>query len=330
MTGPLAYLNGTFLPFAAAGLPLHDAGFVSGATVVDNARTFRHRLFRWPDHLARFRRDCATCYVPLEATDEQLTAAAEELVAHNAKLLPPGGELQLVTFATPGPLGFYVGGANGPPTLGMATYPLPFGRYRAFFTEGVTLALAGVQSAGMYDLLPPQVKHRSRLHWHIASRTLADPRSDCRWMLEPPATHPSVVPVVCSELNGAADTAVGGILAVFGRKVIAQSWVQDSISARVVGELCASVGLTFAPDKTLAMGRFTRPPLPEEEASKFPQPSELLLAGTGFCLAGVRRFGFRDRCRDFPWPGPVFAQLLAAWSDLVGLDIAGQFTGSGA
>src|SRR5206468_13123435 len=56
----------------------HDAGFVSGATVVDNARTFRHKLFRWPDHLERFRRDCATCYVPLEVTDERLTAIADE------------------------------------------------------------------------------------------------------------------------------------------------------------------------------------------------------------------------------------------------------------
>ena len=76
MNTPLAYLNGRLLPFGEAGLPLHDAGFVSGATVVDNARTFRHKLFRWPDHLARFRRDCAACYVPLEASDEQLRELA--------------------------------------------------------------------------------------------------------------------------------------------------------------------------------------------------------------------------------------------------------------
>src|SRR5205814_1384206 len=153
---PLAYLNGRLVPFADAGLPLSDAGFVSGATVVDNARTFRHELFRWPDHLARFRRDCTACYVPLEATDEQLTATAEELVAHNARLLPPGGELQLVTFATPGPLGFYLGEASdGPATLGMATYPLPFARYRRFFTEGATLAVAGMQHSDPADLLPP-------------------------------------------------------------------------------------------------------------------------------------------------------------------------------
>ncbi|MBY0458167.1 MAG: aminotransferase class IV, partial [Gemmataceae bacterium] len=297
MNTPLAFLNGRFLPFVEAALPLHDAGFVSGATVVDNARTFRHKLFRWSDHLARFRRDCAACYVPLDATDEQLTSAAEELVSHNARLLPAGGELQLVTFATPGPLGFYLGEArNGPPGLGMVTYPLPFARYRPFFTEGVTLAIAGIQHAHSDDLLPPRVKHRSRLHWHIAARTLADPNSDCLWMRDPPATDPSVVPVVFNA-GGAADTAIGSVLVVLGGTVVGQSWVQDSISARVVGELCGRVGLTFVPDKTIEMGLFARPPFSEELAQKFPQPTELLLAGTGFCVAGVRRFGFRDTCR---------------------------------
>src|SRR5262249_60459748 len=118
---------------------------------------------RCPDHLTRFRRDCQTCYVPLEASDAQLTAAAEELVSHNAKLLPPGGELQLVTFATPGPLGFYLGEPNnGPPTLGMVTYPRPLARYRRVFTEGVTLALIRRHAARADDVLTPMAKHRSR------------------------------------------------------------------------------------------------------------------------------------------------------------------------
>ena len=47
-----------FLPYAAARLSLHDAGFVFGATVSDLCRTFRHRLFRLSDHLARFADSC--------------------------------------------------------------------------------------------------------------------------------------------------------------------------------------------------------------------------------------------------------------------------------
>lgn len=329
MNAPLAYLNGRFLPFAEAALPLHDAGFVSGATVVDNARTFRHRLFRWRDHLARFRRDCAACYVPLVSTDDQLTATAEELVAHNAKLLPPGGELQLVMFATPGPLGFYLGEAqNGPPTLGMVTYPLPFARYRRFFTEGVTLVVAGMQHAHSHDLLPPRVKHRSRLHWHVASQALRDPAAHLYWRLDPPATNPAVVPVVLND--GAADTAVGSILAVLEDTVLVPvpDSVQESISTKVTRELCAATGLK-GEDAPLDFRCFCLPVGPGDEKTIIPRVSELLLVGTGFCVAGVRRFGCRDRCRDYAWPGPVFAKLLAAWSDLVGVDIAQQFTGVG-
>lgn len=316
MNRPLAYLNGRLVPFADAALPLHDAGFVSGATVVDNARTFRHRLFRWPDHLARFRRDCDTCYVPLAATDEQLTATAEELVAHNARLLPPGGELQLVTFATPGPLGLYLGdAADGPPTLGMVTYPLPFARYRRFFADGVTLAFAGSHPTSYLDILPPRVKHRSRMHWHVAGRVVNDPAH--RYY------RPGAVPVVVSG-PGASDTAIGGLLAVLDGAVVRQvpETVQESISLNVVGELCAELGLRFI-DQPLDMWFFGRAKGPR------PIPSEMMLAGTGFCLAGVRTSAYADASRDWDWPGPVFRRLLAAWSDLVGLDIERQFLDAG-
>ena len=327
MNAPLAYLNGRFLPFAEAALPLHDAGFVSGATVVDNARTFRHQLFRWPDHLARFRRDCAACYIPLEPSDDELSAVARELVEHNAGLLPPGGELQLATFATPGPLGFLVGeSTNGPPTLGMATYPLPFERYRSFFTSGVTLALAGNQSADPADLLPPRVKHRSRLFWHIAGQALQDPAWPLAWRQAPPASDPSIVPVVINQA-GAADTSSGSILAVRGDTVLVPvpDSVQESISVKVVRELCAATGLKSS-DAPIDFRCFARPVEPADARSIVPEVSELLLAGTGFCLAGVRRFGARERFRDYTWPGPVFQQLVEVWSELVGVEIVAQLT----
>ena len=304
MTAPLAYLNGRFLPFAEAALPLHDAGFVSGATVVDNARTFRHKLFRWEDHLARFRRDCAACYVPLTSTDEQLTATAEELVAHNAKLLPPGGELQLVTFATPGPLGLYLGEAsNGPPTLGMVTYPLPLARYRRFFTDGVTLALVGINPAS--TVVPPAVKHRSRMLWHVADH-----------MARERTGNPAALGITISGHGGAfTETGVGNFLAVIDGTVTTplRDTVLDGISLRVTEELCRTAGVPFAE---------ARIPLARPLAG-----GEAMLTGTGFGLAGVREmFLWNPEPVRFEWPGPVFRTLLAAWSDLVGLDIAKQFT----
>jgi branched-subunit amino acid aminotransferase/4-amino-4-deoxychorismate lyase len=71
-----------------------------GATVTDLCRTFRRQLFRWPEHLARFRQSCRLASVPVSAGDEELTRLAGELIAHNGALLESGQELALVLFAT--------------------------------------------------------------------------------------------------------------------------------------------------------------------------------------------------------------------------------------
>ena len=300
MTTPLAYLNGRLLPFAEASLPLHDAGFVSGATVVDNARTYRHELFRWPDHLARFRHDCASCFVPLEATDTQITAAAEELVSHNAKLLPPGGELQLVTFATPGPLGFYLGEpASGPPTLGMATYPLQFARYRRFFTQGVTLAVVGHHPADPGAVVPPRVKHRSRMAWWVADQ-----------LARRPSHRPNAVALLTDGPGGTlTETSFANFLcAIDGRVVLPPAdRVLDGISLRQTRELCHHLGLEVK-ECALPVG-------------DVPRMSEAMLTGTAFGIAGVRWLDGHE----FAWPGTMFRRLLAAWSDVAGVDIEKQF-----
>jgi branched-subunit amino acid aminotransferase/4-amino-4-deoxychorismate lyase len=307
MNTPLAFLNGRLLPFAEATLPLHDAGFVSGATIVDNARTFRHKLFRWSDHLARFRRDCQTCYVPLEPNDEQLTATAEELIAHNAALLPPGSELQLVTFATPGPLGFYLGdSANGPPTLGMVTYPLPFARYRRFFTEGITLALVGQVTTGADAVVPPTVKHRSRIAWHVADHKARE------------LTKNPHALALAMDGDALTETSIANILAVDAGVIYTPpaDRVLDGISLRVTRELCAANGIPVVES-----------PVPSRWLG---QLSEVMLTGTGFGVAPVREIVPRHgEPFAFAWPGPVCKRLLAAWSDLVGVDIERQFTAHG-
>src|SRR5437763_2267257 len=114
MSEPLAYLRGNFLLQSAAVLPLHDAGFVWGATVTDLCPPFRHRLYRLPEHPARFRASCRLARVPLPAGDEELTSIAQRLVDHNATLIGATAELALVMFATPGPVGFYLGQKGGP------------------------------------------------------------------------------------------------------------------------------------------------------------------------------------------------------------------------
>jgi branched-subunit amino acid aminotransferase/4-amino-4-deoxychorismate lyase len=294
---PIAFHNGRFVPPGELALSFADAGFVSGVTVTDFCRTYRHRLFRWPDHLARLRRDCAACHVPLPYPDAELTAAAEHLAAHNAQLLSESEDLALVTFATPGPLGYMTGSADdGPPTIGMHTFPLPVARYRRFFTEGVVLEKAG----WLPDFLVGGVKHRSRLHW---------------WLAERKRTVRGAVPVLSTGSVG-ADTAIGCLLIVRHDAVV---WsrsgdVLESVSLGVVRELCQQLGIRFV-EKGLDLNSCN-------------DVTEMMLAGSGFGLAGVRRLiGPISGDREFtPWPGPVTVKLQAAWSDLVGMDMVRQMT----
>lgn len=294
---PLAYLNGKLIPFAEATLPLHDAGFVWGATVVDNCRTYGKKLFRWADHLARFRHDCATCYVPLNASDAELTAAAESLIAANHT----GPDLQLVTVATPGPLGQYLGEReDGPPTLGMVTYPVPVERNRRYESEGVVLA-AAINPAHRPDrlnstLVSPKVKHRSRMAWWIAERakvTLGYPSN--------------AVPLFFDRPNGTpTETSHANLLAVVANRLVTppRHLALDGISLRVVEELCATLGLEFVESRL--------------DGFRPPSVSEVMLAGTGFGLVGVRAFYQAPNVDPihFTWPGPVFQRLRMAWDEL--------------
>ncbi len=202
------------------------------------------------------------------------------MVTHNARLLATEDDLALITFATPGPLGYLSGAPdNGPPTLGMHTVPIRRERYQRFVTEGVTLAVVGVIPTG---IVPAWVKHRSRLHWWLADRT---------------SSEPGAVPVLLDP-HGHADTPLGAILAVEGTIVLRPpaGTVLDSISVQVIAELCERIGLRFA-----------------EATFDLMQAEELLLAGSAFGVAGVRRVIGPDGNRTLPWPGPVLQKLKDEW-----------------
>lgn len=276
----IAYHNGRFVPCADATLSFADAGFASGATIVDTCRTYGGKPFRWADHLQRFRRDCADAFIPLVATDAELTAAAQHLIETN------GPDVMLVTFATPGLLALY-GLGDGPPTVGMMTYPLPVERYRRWIDDGVCLAVVGHLPANPTSVLPPRIKHRSRLAW---------------WVIDRLPRPVGTVAIVTDRPGGTlTETSAANFLAVIDGVLVSppRDRVLDGISLRVTLELAAGLGI----------------PTGERELplSVVPRMSEALLTGSGVGLAGVRRI---DEW-DIPWPGPVFGRLQAAWARAV-------------
>ena len=284
----IAFLDGSLVPAAALRLSPADAGLVSAVQVTDFCRTYRRTPFRWPDHLDRFRRDCDALGIPLPYPDEELTEAAARIVAG----CPEPGELALISFATPGELPHLRPSVSEPadgPTTAIYAIPLLPSRYRRF-AEGVVLEVVGKYEDG---LVPTAVKHRSRLHWWVAERRLSL----------------AGAVAVLVDAAGHGDTAVGTVLAVEGGAVVvpAAGRLLDSVSVRVVRDLCAELGIEVR--EGVAGGR----------------ESERFLAGTGFGLAPVRGWVDGPTRRNYECPGPVTVRLRTAWSSRVGVDIATEF-----
>jgi branched-chain amino acid aminotransferase len=309
----LAYFNGRFIPYEEACLSLHDAGFVFGATVTDLCRSFRHRLFRLPDHVARFRQSCERARIPQPIPDEDVARLAEDLVARNSADLRPEDDLALVMFATPGPINYYSplspgekGGSGRDdgadevrPTFGMHTFPLPLSRYSRLVWRGAHLIVPTTRQVSRTSI-DTHVKHRSRLHWWIAGQ-LAEQMEQGAWAL-------------LLDANGnVTETAAANFLIVKDGVVCTppRSTILGGISLLTVEEICREKNIPFQ-ERSITL-------------TDCLQADEALLTGTSFCIAGVSRIG----AASIPWPGKILEQLLEAWNERVGLDVRAQMLSGG-
>jgi len=295
---PQALLNGRFLPATEMLVPIYDAGFILGATVSEQLRTFGGRLYRLDEHLARLRRGLEITSLDLGCTVEQLATWAEELTAANHRLLDPGDDLGMSIFVTPGPYPTMAPhGAVCEPTIGMSTYPLPFQLWSGRYETGDALAVSRVRQVGP-ESWPRELKCRSRMHYYLAER-------DVR------ARAPGTRPLLLDERGDVNETPTANLIGVEaggGLVTPPHEAVLPGISQRAAIDLARTAGLAHREAR-----------LTPAAAGALP---ELWLSSTPYCLLpAVRLDGVPIGDGR---PGPVYKQLLAAWSESVGFDIADQ------
>lgn len=74
----MAWINGTFVPAAAATVSIFDSGFIGGVAVFDTLACWEGRLFKLPRHLARFERSAHAALIPLLVAGPALEALVVE------------------------------------------------------------------------------------------------------------------------------------------------------------------------------------------------------------------------------------------------------------
>jgi branched-chain amino acid aminotransferase len=297
MDEPQAYLNGRFLAASAATLSVTDAGFVLGAAVAEQVRTFAGKLFRLDDHLARLKQSLDTIGVDPGLGQEELSRIAQELVARNYRLLTRGDDLGLSIVVTPGPYAAYAPSVPAQPTVCLHTYLLPFRLWASKYRTGQALVTTDVEQVSPRSW-PASLKCRSRMHYYLADRQAAAIEPGARALMLDSEGRV----VEASTANVMVFTAADGLLAP------PPAGVLPGISMTQVTELALSLGIPV-----------TRRELWPDEVAK---ADEVLLTSTPFCLLAVTRFNGRSIGDGAP--GEIFQKLLAAWSDAVEIDLVLQ------
>ena len=143
----VVWLNGRFVDEAEASVPLRDTGLLHAAGVFTTMRGSGGRIVRLEQHLRRLRDSCEALFVPLTYRDDQLGAAADELLRRNA--LDTARLRLTVTRGTSeqDP----VHGLRLTPTVFMTAAPLePYPI--EYYERGLTVVLLDEQKLNPYDL----------------------------------------------------------------------------------------------------------------------------------------------------------------------------------
>jgi branched-chain amino acid aminotransferase len=301
MTMELAFVHGRFVPAAEATVPVYDTGFVMGATVAEQVRTFRGHLFRLERHMQRLSHSLQIIDVDPGIDLALLGDAARELAARNHALLDPDDDLGMSIFVTPGPYSTMAeaarrDGCQGP-LVCMHTYPLPFRLWADKYAGGQSLVVSRIRQVPA-DCWPPELKCRSRMHYYLAD-------------LQARRIQPSARALLLDHDNHVLEASTANII-LFRRDegIISPPLekILPGVSVGVIGELADRLGIGFHHrDLTVDDVR---------------SADEAMLCSTSPCvwpateLDGQPIGGGRQ--------GEICRRLLTAWSELVGLDIAAQ------
>jgi branched-subunit amino acid aminotransferase/4-amino-4-deoxychorismate lyase len=291
MNARWAYQNGAWIPQENLRIDVDDLGFLLGATVAERLRTFGGSIFRLDEHLARMRQSLAVIGLDAEQIAKELGDAIAAFVVKNAEQLAPGDDWSIAAFATPGVAG------EGSPTVCVHGHTLPFADWAHRYDEGVAVVISNVRQVPA-NCWPPSLKCRSRMHYFLADRQASEQQPAAR--------------AVLLDQDGFIGEATTANVVVYraGEGLISPplEHILAGVSLGVLRELAGTIGEDFV----------FRPITPAE----FRTANEGLIASTSICAQPI------VRCDGEPLgdgqPGPVYRRLLAAWNELVGIDIAAQ------
>ena len=288
------WLNGEYFQRGAAKISMQDRGFRLGDVVFDTSRTFNGEVFRLREHLHRLYRSLKYTRIDPGLSMDEMEQLTLEVVQRNEPGREAGDDYMVTQIVTGGEGG--MGARATSANVSIWIDPIDFAGYSPMYTAGAHVVIPRTRSYSA-DQLDPKIKHYSRLNFVMAQVEASD-------------VDPEALPVLL-DTDGNISESVGANFFVVTEGVLrtaGDSNILQGISRMTLLELAENLGIPTSEEALQPYDVYTA-----DEAFLCSTPYSVLPVG----LADSRQIG--DEV-----PGPVTMQLLAAWSELVGMDIVDQ------
>ena len=285
-------VNGQFVDRDKAQVSIHDRGFRLGDVVFDTSRTFNGQIFRLRDHLERFYRSLKYVRINPGMSIDEMEVATLEVVKKNEALRESLKDDYMISQIVSGGISQRING----PTVVIMIDPLGSPRWAPAYKDGASVVISKTRSYSSQSL-DPKVKHYSRLNFVLAE-------------LEATDVDPGSLPLLL-DLDGNVSESTGANFFIVSDKRLlvpkTESTLQG-VSRLTITELAKSLSIPVIETNIQPYDVYTA--------------DEAFLCSTPYCLLPVGKV--EGRQIGDAVPGNITNQLLAAWSEKVGLDIVDQ------
>ena len=284
-----SYFNGEWLPHNQIKLGL-DTCFGTGHWIFDIARTFNGVPFLLDRHIARLYRGIKYLRLDAGLTAEEMTQLSVEAVRRNEHRRAEVGDFTINQF---------IGGTiapDGPAMVSVHVKPVNFPKFAQYYDEGVHGVIARTRSYSS-DSLDPKVKHRSRLNFRLAALEVHD-------------VDPDALPILL-DYDGNVTEGIGYNVFL----------VKDGVIKTPTGH---SILQGISRSSIIDLADQLQIPLVEENLQPYDlyTADEVFFTRTSPRIMPVSMVDHRPVFHEVP--GPITTQLVAALSEMVGVDIVEQ------
>ena len=292
------YISGRMVPEDQATISIFDSAVLLGDTVTESTRTFAHKPFKLEQHVERLFKSLKVTRIDPGCQAAEMVRISRQVIEANEPTLGPRDDCWLVHnisrgISLPGPDPTV---QHGSATVMIFTLPMDLRGWATFYEQGCH-AVTPMSRAVPSQSLDARIKNRSRL-----SYTLAE--------FEAKLVDPQAQSIILDVHGNVAENKGGNVFLVADGtlKTPTASNCLAGISRETVLELAQALGIPTCQTQLQPYDLYTA--------------DEVFFTSTPYCIMPATRFN------GLPVGdgrvGPMTQQLLAAWSELVGVDIVQQ------